>query len=611
MTRRGPCSVLGGPSDQSTANVPPQRIDWWAEEVKKIPPFSDLPVELFERLMQEVDDFPINWDTACEIREELMEERGRITEREEEKLQRPYYLKASRADGIQTHVAGDILLVDEDDEFGDFEDASATPAPTLTSSGSSCPPSKISTGVPAKPVSKAKTVKDPAKVGPDVGSHPFAGNMDILFAADDEEYDAGQDEMNDIANNPEAAMAYSKRIIAEQQAAQERASRVTAVPPSETVVNAYPQHPQPESNPSKLRKKSGYLPTRDPNVLFDADDVSEHEDEDDFGDFEGDERSSGKMSSTEPPASAETHTIMPEIDLLGLEDSSATATHSVSPETGPAVAQPLQNDVWDDFDIPEPQPTSPFDIPKKKTVATPQRSSTASVTKTSLKPDASSLPPTNIPPPAVLLSVYPSIFSSAQDALFGPMAKLDLKQRQMLLAHPATRLFLKGYLTLGIVLGHIIAGRRLRWKRDQYLAQGMRIGPSAAGGKGGMKLAGIDKGETAKEDREVLDVVTMWKGNLGKLRAAVTSASSAPKTSRLPPVPEIAEVMPMKSLKPTEGGFTAPHACALCGLKREERVAKVDVAVDDSFGEWWLDNMSMHVVCRDFWEEHKNKLKSR
>lgn len=55
----------------STANVPPQRLDWWAEEMKKIKPFSGLPVELFDRIMEEVE-FPISWERACEVREALM-----------------------------------------------------------------------------------------------------------------------------------------------------------------------------------------------------------------------------------------------------------------------------------------------------------------------------------------------------------------------------------------------------------------------------------------------------------------------------------------------------------------------------------------------------------
>ncbi|KAK3074200.1 hypothetical protein LTR53_003543 [Teratosphaeriaceae sp. CCFEE 6253] len=64
----------------STANVPPQRRDWWAAEVRKISPFAELPIELFERIVEVVDDFPISWDEACETREALMAERGRATD---------------------------------------------------------------------------------------------------------------------------------------------------------------------------------------------------------------------------------------------------------------------------------------------------------------------------------------------------------------------------------------------------------------------------------------------------------------------------------------------------------------------------------------------------
>ncbi|KAK0303176.1 hypothetical protein LTR82_017630 [Friedmanniomyces endolithicus] len=64
----------------STANVPPQQRDWWAVEVRKISPFAELPIELFERIVEVVDDFPISWDEACETREALMVERGRATD---------------------------------------------------------------------------------------------------------------------------------------------------------------------------------------------------------------------------------------------------------------------------------------------------------------------------------------------------------------------------------------------------------------------------------------------------------------------------------------------------------------------------------------------------
>ncbi|KAF2108294.1 hypothetical protein BDV96DRAFT_616369 [Lophiotrema nucula] len=60
----------------STANVPPQRKDWWAEEVRKVGRFAEIPEEVFEMIIDAVEGFPISWDEACEIREKLMGERG-------------------------------------------------------------------------------------------------------------------------------------------------------------------------------------------------------------------------------------------------------------------------------------------------------------------------------------------------------------------------------------------------------------------------------------------------------------------------------------------------------------------------------------------------------
>ncbi|KAK3068378.1 hypothetical protein LTR53_014111 [Teratosphaeriaceae sp. CCFEE 6253] len=71
----------------STANVPPQRGDWWAEEVRKVARFAALPVELFDRIIADVEDFPVGWEEACGMREALMAERGRATEEYEEMLQ--------------------------------------------------------------------------------------------------------------------------------------------------------------------------------------------------------------------------------------------------------------------------------------------------------------------------------------------------------------------------------------------------------------------------------------------------------------------------------------------------------------------------------------------
>lgn len=70
----------------STSNVPPQQRDWWAEEIRKIEVFAGLPIELFDRIIEEVDDFPIGWDEACNMREALMAERGRAREEFEQAL---------------------------------------------------------------------------------------------------------------------------------------------------------------------------------------------------------------------------------------------------------------------------------------------------------------------------------------------------------------------------------------------------------------------------------------------------------------------------------------------------------------------------------------------
>ncbi|KXS95053.1 hypothetical protein AC578_3883 [Pseudocercospora eumusae] len=553
---------------------------------------------------------------------------------------------------------GEAPTASDEDDFGDFEDAALSvelPVPSITAPTTesarpesvTIPPRMAPTKGSSSPFPpKAQKRKDVVKPTsePKVGRHPFADHMDFLFSGGDDEYDAGDDDLEDLSKNPEAAMAYSKRMIAEQQSQ------------SQTVAPAHaPAAPNPSPARNKLQKKSGYVPSKDPNVLFDAENVSEYESEndDDFGDFE--DAPSTKKEPKPPPAKlqkksgppvaksqkAPSKPAMPAIDLLGLSDpvlsptvnfqqrhiaqnsimsprservESILGTSKADSMTRPPTAGSLwsaDDEAWGDFDAQEDE-SGP--------VAHHSHSRTASssilppnLTPTTGRSRANTqdtLPPTNVPPPAILLSIFPSTFAAAKDALLGNLSKLDTAQRQQLLGHPATHQFLKGYLQNSLVLARIIAGRKLRWKRDQILSQSMRIGPAAAGGKGGMKLNSIDKSEQTKEHREVTDVVVQWKAQLGKLRTAVAGASAS-STSKLPAVPEITETMAVKTLKAIEGGFTAAHACAVCGLKREERVLKVDIDVDDSFGEWWINGMDMHVSCKNWWDENKNKLKSR
>jgi len=363
----------------------------------------------------------------------------------------------------------------------------------------------------------------------------------------------------------------------------------------------------------------------DSSVMFDAEE--ELDDDDDFGDFEGTEtkivasapappqNSSAlvdllgdmSVSEPEPPATKQSWDEVPTRDAR-------TMPRKKSPVGGfGTMAKPKQpvptlepaagtdDDSWDTFD--DWEASIPTKAPPKATSQNQATRSTASITgsaspapilsPTTDEAQPGELPPTNVPPPGVLLSLFPTLFVDAQDKLFKPMAAQTLPMRNKLMAEPATIAYLQGYLLLGNVAAHIIAGRKLRWKRDQHLSQGMRIGPASSRATSGMKLTGIDKGENLKEEREVSDVVRAWKEQVGRLRHVVSGANQI-KASTLGHVPDLQDTMPVKTLKQSEGGVPARQPCMMCGLKREERVTASDMATDDSFGEWWIDQVNMH-----------------
>lgn len=64
----------------SSANVPPQRKDWWSESVHDTPALNRLPNELFSQVIDMVDSFPLSWESAVAIRADLMKERSNFTE---------------------------------------------------------------------------------------------------------------------------------------------------------------------------------------------------------------------------------------------------------------------------------------------------------------------------------------------------------------------------------------------------------------------------------------------------------------------------------------------------------------------------------------------------
>ncbi|TID02700.1 hypothetical protein CH35J_004262 [Colletotrichum higginsianum] len=214
-------------------------------------------------------------------------------------------------------------------------------------------------------------------------------------------------------------------------------------------------------------------------------------------------------------------------------------------------------------------------------------------------------PPINIPPPSVLLSIFPQLLDLANSSLFKPTGQMAAPLKKRILSDPGTVTFLRAYLLLATVAARVITGRKLRWHRDKFLAQGMAI--SAAGAKG-MKLAGVDKAQAAREERETADVVGVWREHVGRLRSAVAAANSTVKSPRDQlRVPEISETMPVSTAKVVP---TAPKPCVICGLKREERVSKVDFDVEDSFGEWWVEHWG-HRACKNFWVEHEKQLRQR
>ena len=225
------------------------------------------------------------------------------------------------------------------------------------------------------------------------------------------------------------------------------------------------------------------------------------------------------------------------------------------------------------------------------------------------KPNSRTVPPSNIPPPSILLALAARVIQQAPTEIKQMTASVGFLDSSSAESGKTINDKVQTHLSLFRAIAHILAGRKLRWKRDTHLAQSMKIAPSQAGKSGGMKLTGIDRMESRKEDQEAAEVMTAWRQHLGSLRAAIASASSQPPGHNMI-LPTIVENMLVRSANTGEGALTAPRCCVLCGLKREERVQKVDFNVEDSFGEWWTEHWG-HVDCERFWEAHKTSLQQR
>ena len=211
------------------------------------------------------------------------------------------------------------------------------------------------------------------------------------------------------------------------------------------------------------------------------------------------------------------------------------------------------------------------------------------------------LPPTNVPPPSILMNLLATLIqklpAQIEEALktgsHGASIALERAVRQCLASLR--------------VAARITAGRKLRWKRDQHLAQSMSIGP--AGRPGGMKLVGVDKGEVQREDREAAELVRIWQQKLGSIRNAL-AAVNRDVAGRPLTLPNLSTAMAVRILKLADGALYAPKCCFLCGLKREERADTVDTDVWDNFREFWSDSWG-HSECVVFWEDHEGSLFGR
>lgn len=215
--------------------------------------------------------------------------------------------------------------------------------------------------------------------------------------------------------------------------------------------------------------------------------------------------------------------------------------------------------------------------------------------------------PSNVPPPSVLLSVTAGLFRSISGDVRNIIIQSGISSSTSGTLNEQQIESLKETLSATRVAARIIAGRKLRWKRDNVLSQSMKIGP--AGKSGGMKLAGVDKAESRREDQETAETLNVWRKQVGPLRSSISLVKPHLRGGGLV-VPETSESIPIRVIKPSEGAVSAPKCCFLCGIKRDERAAKVDVDVEDSFGEFWTEHWG-HVECVAFWEKYKHSLPHR
>jgi len=370
------------------------------------------------------------------------------------------------------------------------------------------------------------------------------------------------------------------------------------------------------------------------DVLFDAEAAEE---DDEFGDFEDVDAGDALREVPKPlmqndisiptrqvDPTQNTHTP----DLISLEpenwgtaiDSSPSEDHKqkelqvpLSHKHDTGEPQAAWNDDWDDFEQTPPavigksrlasQPTKDDSGPANDTDedwdafedGQPQQSQSDMSDQNpnpaaSVNPGRTPVPneaverPTNVPPPSMLLQLLSSVFEAVRE-----LNNTGKESKQVL----GPRV-----LTIFRVVSRIIAGRSLRWKRDTILAQSMRIGQ--AGSSRGMKLASVNRGENAREEREVEDLIGHWSRYTHEFNSILTQAHMTGYRLKLSSSP---------SLRVLKGSGTSKQ-CALCGLQRTERINGIDTDIEDLFGEFWVEHWG-HKDCCEFWYLYKELLSQR
>lgn len=450
----------------------------------------------------------------------------------------------------------DLWDDEDDDDFGEFEEPEPTPSihESAKTNADNEPPKQIKNSAPVSKSSGPPVIQKKATSASQLPSnHPFAGNADVLFDADDYDEFADADVVGTWGDEDDFG------------------DFETSEP---HVVNTRPSHPAAPSAPPTVHRQAAPAAASNTVDLLGLDDISEST-----------KTPRAKAASSKPSK----------------KPSTISRSPAKRPTAVPRQVSTFSNDAWDDFETQQPSTTSSqSDTLKQPPKSSPPKDAFGDLTA---RPSTTGVAPSNIPPPSILLTMVPPILASLSDQFAHSST-----QKSKALSLEQNQTFLPSYITMTRVLGRIMAGRKSRWKRDKHLAQSMRIGPATSGRSGGMKLTGLDRTETSREDTEVEDVLRAWREQIGRLKSAVLGASAdGIKLS----VPELAATMPVRAAKGSEGAIVSTHACALCGLKREERVAKVDVDVEDSFGEWWIDGTNMHTSCARFWEVFKNRLMSR